>query len=192
MSKRLKVCSGLWSLVCCLLCASLKVGLSVSLAVGKSSSMQVYGSPVTTYLVSLESRSGVSRPKRVCSIWTQARTTAKTTAKTWAFGGPRELEEAVWTRKWPVVLSLKVRRSESLEVGTTEGLRVHGPRPRPPTSGPPTVPLLRHHLSFASATCSLQFAKVSAATLSHQEKNDKADVQRGRVNISGFIGTVAT
>jgi len=37
---------------------------------------------------------------------------------------------------------------------------------------------------FASATCSLQFAKASAATLSHQEKNDAADVQRGRLHIS--------
>jgi hypothetical protein len=43
---------------------------------------------------------------------------------------------------------------------------------------------------FASATCQLQFAKDSAATLPQQEKNDTADVQRGRVNISGFIGTV--
>jgi hypothetical protein len=42
---------------------------------------------------------------------------------------------------------------------------------------------------FASATCQLQFAKASAATLPQQEKNDTADVQRGRVNISGFIGT---
>jgi hypothetical protein len=45
---------------------------------------------------------------------------------------------------------------------------------------------------FASATCQLQFAKASAATLSQQEKNDTADVQRGRVHISGFIGTVAS
>ena len=45
---------------------------------------------------------------------------------------------------------------------------------------------------FASATCHLQFAKASAATLSQQEKNDTAYVQRGRVNISGFIGTVAS
>jgi hypothetical protein len=40
---------------------------------------------------------------------------------------------------------------------------------------------------FASATRPLQFAKASAATLSQQEKIDSADVQRGRVNISGFI-----
>jgi hypothetical protein len=45
---------------------------------------------------------------------------------------------------------------------------------------------------FASAKCQLQFAKASAATLPQQEKNDTADVQRGRVNISGFIGTVAS
>jgi hypothetical protein len=45
---------------------------------------------------------------------------------------------------------------------------------------------------FASVTFSLQFAKASAATLPEQEKNDTADVQRDRVNISGFIGTVAT
>jgi hypothetical protein len=32
---------------------------------------------------------------------------------------------------------------------------------------------------FASATCSLQFAKASATTLSQQEKNNSADVQRG-------------
>jgi hypothetical protein len=38
----------------------------------------------------------------------------------------------------------------------------------------------------------LQFAKASAATLSQKEKNDTADVQRGRVNISGFISTVAS
>jgi hypothetical protein len=39
-------------------------------------------------------------------------------------------------------------------------------------------------------TRSLQFAKASAATLPHQEKKDSEDVQRGRVNISGFICTV--
>jgi hypothetical protein len=33
---------------------------------------------------------------------------------------------------------------------------------------------------FASATCQLQFAKASAATLSQQEENDTADVQRGK------------
>jgi hypothetical protein len=38
------------------------------------------------------------------------------------------------------------------------------------------------------ATCPLQFAKAgSAATLSQQEKNDLADVQRGREYITGFI-----
>jgi hypothetical protein len=45
---------------------------------------------------------------------------------------------------------------------------------------------------FDSATCSLQFAKASAATLPQQEKNDTADVERRRLNISGFIGTVAS
>jgi hypothetical protein len=45
---------------------------------------------------------------------------------------------------------------------------------------------------FASATCQLQFAKASAATLTQHEKNDTADVQRGRAHISGFIGTVAS
>jgi hypothetical protein len=45
---------------------------------------------------------------------------------------------------------------------------------------------------FASATCSLQFAKASAAKLSQQAKNNQEDVQRGRVNISGFICTVAS
>jgi hypothetical protein len=44
---------------------------------------------------------------------------------------------------------------------------------------------------FASATCSLQFAKASAATLSQQQKNNSADLQRGRVNIiSRFMYTV--
>jgi hypothetical protein len=38
---------------------------------------------------------------------------------------------------------------------------------------------------LASATCSFQFAKASAATLPQQEKNNSADFQRGRVNISG-------
>jgi hypothetical protein len=38
----------------------------------------------------------------------------------------------------------------------------------------------------------LQFDKASAATLPQQEKNNSADVQRGRANISGFIGTVAS
>jgi hypothetical protein len=33
---------------------------------------------------------------------------------------------------------------------------------------------------FASATCSLQLAKASTATLSQQKKNDTADVQRGK------------
>jgi hypothetical protein len=46
--------------------------------------------------------------------------------------------------------------------------------------------------TLSSATCQLQFAKASAATLSQQEKNDMADVQRGRTNISGFTGTVAS
>jgi hypothetical protein len=42
-------------------------------------------------------------------------------------------------------------------------------------------------------TCSLQFAKAgSAATLSQQEKNNSADLQRGSVNITGFICTVAS
>jgi hypothetical protein len=45
---------------------------------------------------------------------------------------------------------------------------------------------------FVSATCQLQFAKASAAKLPQQEKNYTADVQRGRVNISGVIGTVAS
>jgi hypothetical protein len=31
----------------------------------------------------------------------------------------------------------------------------------------------------------------SAATLPQQQKNNSADVQRGRVNITGFIYTVA-
>jgi hypothetical protein len=44
---------------------------------------------------------------------------------------------------------------------------------------------------FASATCSLLFSKASAATLPQQEKNDSAYVQRCRVNIFGFVGTVA-
>jgi hypothetical protein len=43
---------------------------------------------------------------------------------------------------------------------------------------------------FASATCSSQFAKASAAMLPQQEKNNSADVQLGIVNISGFILTV--
>jgi hypothetical protein len=34
---------------------------------------------------------------------------------------------------------------------------------------------------FASATCQLQFAEASAATLPQQEKNDTADVHRGIV-----------
>ena len=51
---------------------------------------------------------------------------------------------------------------------------------------------------IASATCSLQLAKASAATLSknkasaatvsQHEESDSADVQRGGVNISGFLG----
>jgi hypothetical protein len=42
----------------------------------------------------------------------------------------------------------------------------------------------------ASATCSSQFAKASAAMLPQQEKNNSADVQLGIVNIFGFILTV--
>ena len=45
---------------------------------------------------------------------------------------------------------------------------------------------------FFTATCSLQFAKASAATLPQQEKNDSADVLRGGANISGFICTVVS
>jgi hypothetical protein len=44
----------------------------------------------------------------------------------------------------------------------------------------------------ASATCSLQFAKASAAALPQQEKNDSADEQRGRVHTSGCICAVAS
>ena len=45
---------------------------------------------------------------------------------------------------------------------------------------------------FFSATCSLQLAKAGAATLSQQEENDSADVQRDRVNISGVFGTMVS
>jgi hypothetical protein len=45
---------------------------------------------------------------------------------------------------------------------------------------------------FASATCSLQFAKASAATMFQQEKNDSADVQRGTSSIYNFICTVVS
>jgi hypothetical protein len=45
---------------------------------------------------------------------------------------------------------------------------------------------------FSSVMCSLQFAKASAATLLQQEKNDSADVQRGKLNMSSFICTVAS
>jgi len=38
----------------------------------------------------------------------------------------------------------------------------------------------------------LQFAKASAATLLQQEKNNSADVQRGKINIPAFICTVAS
>jgi hypothetical protein len=38
----------------------------------------------------------------------------------------------------------------------------------------------------------LQFAKASASTLSQQEKKNSTDVQRGRVNISGFICTLVS
>ena len=42
---------------------------------------------------------------------------------------------------------------------------------------------------YISVTCPLQFDKVgSAATPLQQKKSNSADVQRGRVNISGFIG----
>jgi hypothetical protein len=51
---------------------------------------------------------------------------------------------------------------------------------------------------IASTTCSLQLAKArdatlskkktSAATLPQQEEYDSKDVQRGGVNISGFLG----
>ena len=41
---------------------------------------------------------------------------------------------------------------------------------------------------FVLASCSLHFAKAgSAAALPQQEKSNSADVQRGRVNIAGFI-----
>jgi hypothetical protein len=44
--------------------------------------------------------------------------------------------------------------------------------------------------NIATASCSLQSAKASAASLSQHEKNDTEDVQRGCVTISGFIGSV--
>ena len=42
-------------------------------------------------------------------------------------------------------------------------------------------------LAKASAA-TLSKSKASAATLSQQEENDSADVKRGGVNISGFLG----
>ena len=45
---------------------------------------------------------------------------------------------------------------------------------------------------FSLATCSLQFAKASAATLPQQEKGNSTVFLRGRENISGFIGIVAS
>ena len=45
---------------------------------------------------------------------------------------------------------------------------------------------------FSPAMCSLQFAKASAAILRQQKKNDSADVQRGRLNISNLICTVVS
>jgi hypothetical protein len=47
-------------------------------------------------------------------------------------------------------------------------------------------------VKFASAMCSLQFAKASAATLPQLEMNNLADVQRGSENIPGFIIAVAS
>jgi hypothetical protein len=47
-------------------------------------------------------------------------------------------------------------------------------------------------VTFSSATCPLQLAKASAATLLRQEKNNSADLQRGRVNIAGFICAVVS
>jgi hypothetical protein len=43
---------------------------------------------------------------------------------------------------------------------------------------------------FSSATCSLQLVKASAATLLQQEEGDSADEKWGRMNISGFLGTM--
>jgi hypothetical protein len=45
---------------------------------------------------------------------------------------------------------------------------------------------------FASATCSLQLAKASTATLWQQEENDSADAQRGIFIISGFLGKIVS
>jgi non-homologous end joining protein Ku len=47
-------------------------------------------------------------------------------------------------------------------------------------------------VKFALVTCSLQFAKASAATPPQQEKNNSADMQRDRANITGFICTVVS
>jgi hypothetical protein len=38
----------------------------------------------------------------------------------------------------------------------------------------------------------LQLAKARAATLSQQEVNNSVDVQRGRVNIPGFLGSMVS
>jgi hypothetical protein len=41
---------------------------------------------------------------------------------------------------------------------------------------------------FVLATCPLQFAKAgSTAVLSQQEKNNSEDLQRDRLNITGFM-----
>jgi hypothetical protein len=43
---------------------------------------------------------------------------------------------------------------------------------------------------FASATSSFQVAEACDAKLPEQEKDNSADLQRGKLNISGFICTV--
>jgi len=46
---------------------------------------------------------------------------------------------------------------------------------------------------FVLATCSLQFAKAGiAATVSQQEKHNTAEIQRGGINITGCICTMAS
>ena len=62
----------------------------------------------------------------------------------------------------------------------------HSLRPRARCSSPKPAPRRCQKNKASAATLSKN--KANAVTLSQQEESDSADVQRGGVNISGFLG----
>ena len=99
----------------------------------------------------------------------------------------KKLRVKVWHRKQEITVArARVSRTGKLSCFSTQTSRALGAVQRTLGAG------RCGREKLVSVSCSLHFAKASATTLSQQEKNDTADVQRGRVHKSGFICSVAS